>query len=113
MGRKLGVNLKINVSNIEKARLYKGNKGVYLDATVYLDVDHKDPYGNNGIINQQVTKEERQSGTYGATLGNARIYVNGVHEADEQQKYQQPAQKPAQQQTPQEYVDDFDDDIPF
>jgi hypothetical protein len=41
---KLGVKLKIDVTNIEKARLFAGKKGTYLDATVFIDVDNKDQY---------------------------------------------------------------------
>jgi hypothetical protein len=67
------VRLKIDVTKIDKARLFKGQKGTYLDATVFLD-DQDDQYGNNGMITQDVSQEERQSGTKGAILGNANIF---------------------------------------
>ena len=66
------VTLKIDVSKIDKSKLYKGQKGTYLDAVVFLD-DNPDQYGNNGMITQSVRKEERQRGVKGAILGNARI----------------------------------------
>jgi hypothetical protein len=66
------VRLKIDVTKIDKARLFKGQKGTYLDATVFLD-DQGDQYDNNGMITQDVSQEERQSGTKGAILGNAKI----------------------------------------
>ena len=39
---KIGVSLKIDVSKIDKARLFKGAKGTYLDATVFIDMSQLD-----------------------------------------------------------------------
>lgn len=99
---KIGVSLKIDVTKIEKARLHKGQKGTYLDATVFVDVDNADQYGNHGMITQDVTKEERDAGSRGPILGNAKVfYKDGKPEAR-----QAPRQAPP--------ADDFpDDDIPF
>ncbi|MGH2623339.1 MAG: hypothetical protein ACRDE7_06720, partial [Sphingobacterium sp.] len=69
---KTTVTLKIDVSKIEKERLFKGQKGTYLDAVVFLDTE-ADQYENNGMIVQSVSKEERAAGKRGAILGNARI----------------------------------------
>jgi len=66
------VKIKIDVTKIDKARLFKGSKGTYLDATIFLD-DDSDQYDNNGMISQEVNKEERESGVKGAILGNAKI----------------------------------------
>ena len=71
---KVGVRLKINVSMIEKARLFKGNKGMYLDATVFIDPDNQDQYGNNGMITQDVSKEEREQNVRGPILGNVQVF---------------------------------------
>ena len=90
---KVGVTLKIDVTKIDKARLFKGSKGTYLDATVFID-DKGDKYGNNGMIVQNVSKEERDAGQKGAILGNAKIFWR-----DEEPKAHEP---PA-----------FDDDLPF
>ena len=70
----IAVSLKINVSAIEKARLFKGKKGTYLDATCFIDLDNEDEYGNAGMITQDVTKEERQAKVRGPILGNAKIF---------------------------------------
>ncbi|HHZ68819.1 MAG TPA: hypothetical protein EYN54_00725, partial [Methylococcaceae bacterium] len=59
---KVGVSLKINVSQIDKARLFAGQKGHYLDATVFIDLDQLDQYGNSGMITQDITKDEKQQG---------------------------------------------------
>lgn len=114
---KVGVSLKIDVSKIEKNRLYKGQKGTYLDATVFIDLDELDQYGNSGMITQNVSKEERQNNVRGAILGNAKVFYK-----DDSQPQQMPTQhQREQQQQPQinqqhgytEPPMDFDDDIPF
>jgi len=127
---KVGVSLKIDVSKIDKAMLFKGQKGTYLDAKVFIDIDVKDQYDNNGMITQEVSKDAPQ-GTQGAILGNCKVFWN-----DSQQQNQQPAQQQtarqatnqavqnnvqggfqpqqAQQINPQQpVVVDFDDSIPF
>lgn len=76
------ISLKINVLEIEKARLFIGQKGTYLDAVCFLD-DDSDQYGNNGMITQSVSQEEREAGTRGAILGNAKIikFIGGDQES--------------------------------
>lgn len=68
--------LKIDVSKIEKDRLYKGQKGTYLDAIVFVK-DEDDQYGNRGMITQSVSKEEREQGVQGAILGNCKLLGEG------------------------------------
>jgi hypothetical protein len=102
---KVGVKLKINVSEIEKARLFKGKKGTYLDATVFIDIDQKDQYENNGMITQDVSKEEKDAGTKGPILGNCQVFWSDGNNQPAQQ------QAPVQQAPP--MVDDLDSDIPF
>lgn len=68
------VKLKIDVTKIDKSKLFKGAKGTYLDAVVFLN-DEVDQYGNNGMIVQSVTREDREQGIKGAILGNAQLPV--------------------------------------
>lgn len=104
---KVGVQLKLDVTKIEKARLFKGEKGTYLNATVFIDLDQQDQYGNNGMITQDVSKEERQQDVQGPILGNCKVFWRGSGQLKEQpQQAQQPA--PGNQG-----FDDFDDSIPF
>ena len=127
---KVGVSLKINVSMIEKARLFAGQKGKYLDATVFIDLDELDQYGNSGMITQDVSKEEKNQGVKGPILGNAKLFWrdNGTAPQqqaahNQQQQYQQPQQGGFQNQAPplqqqqspagSKGFDDFNDDIPF
>ena len=63
---------KIDVTKIEKARLFEGKKGTYLDIVIFLNQE-KDQYENNGMIAQSVSQEERESGIKGPILGNVRI----------------------------------------
>ena len=99
---KIGVSFSINVSQIEKERLYAGKKGKYLDCTVFIDPT-ADQYGQNGMITQSVSKEEKAQGVKGPILGNCKIFWT---DGQQQQQQQQP-----QQQQP---ADDFvADDIPF
>lgn len=108
---KVGVSLKIDVSKIEKARLFKGQKGTYLDATVFVDLGEADQYGNHGMITQNVSKEERESGTRGPILGNCKVfYRDGIDETPSDPR-QQPTQGSGGVNGP--GYDDFSDEIPF
>jgi hypothetical protein len=93
------IKLNIDVTKIDKARLHKGAKGTYANFTVLLR-DETDQYGNDGMIIEDVTKEERESGKKGTILGNAKIIG-----------------KPQAQQPPPNkrgiVVTGDDDDIPF
>ena len=75
---KLGVSLKIDVTKIEKARLFEGkNGGKYLDATFFIDPENPSQYGDHGMVTQDVSKEERESGTKGPILGNVKVFWQG------------------------------------
>jgi hypothetical protein len=63
------IRLQINCSKIEKARLFKGEKGTYLDCTL---VPTNSEYGDYMIV-QDVSKDEREKNIKGAILGNAKI----------------------------------------
>ena len=94
---KYGINLKIDVSKIDKAKLFKGEKGTYLDATVFVDVDNKDQYDSNGMITQS-WKDAIKGQT--PILGNCKVFWSDSGEGVG---------------TPQPKVDQdaFEDDIPF
>lgn len=99
---KYGVRLKIDVSKISKEHLFRGQKGTYLDATVFIDVDNKDQYDNNGMITQSWKDQAKGEGPI---LGNAQVFWS-----DEQQS--QPARTQANKQ-PAPPADFEDDSIPF
>jgi len=95
---KIGVSLKINVSMIEKARLFPGQKGKYLDATVFIDVNDLDQYGNSGMITQDVSKEEKAQNVKGPILGNCKVFWNDSATGPATQQYNQAPQQQAPQQ---------------
>jgi hypothetical protein len=69
------ISLKLDVSKIEKNRLFKGAKGTYLDATLIETPDGK---YSDFIITQQVSKEERLSGVKGPIIGNGKYIGRGA-----------------------------------
>lgn len=120
---KVGIELKIDVTKIDKARLYKGEKGTYLTMTAFVDLDQVDQYDNNGMITHKKEKDE-QGNT--PILGNTKVFWKDEQQAQQQPKYAQqqapqPQHQPQVQQSPMANnprpqmapADDFDDDIPF
>ena len=105
---KIGVSISIDVTKIEKARIFEGKKGKYIDLTTFIDLDQVDQYENNGFISQTVTKEERASGVKAPILGNCKVFFN-----DSQQAPQQNQQQGQQRQQGSPSTDEFIDDIPF
>jgi hypothetical protein len=89
---KIGVSLKIDVTKIDKSKLFKGAKGTYCDLTAWIDIDTKDKYDNNGMIVQSVSEEEKKQGIKGAILGNSKVfYVEGAQtKAPEEPKADHP-----------------------
>ena len=71
---KVGLNVRIDVTKIDKASLYKGAKGTYLDLTPFVDTDNKDKYDNNGFVSHSQPKEERKAGEKTQKLGNGKGY---------------------------------------
>lgn len=97
---KYAIALKIDVSKIDKERLFKGTKGTYLDAVAFIDTETETQYGDHGMITQSVSKEEKAAGVKGAILGNGKIIWR-----EEGLVAAAPTPTPA--------ADGFDDDIPF
>ena len=101
---KIGVEVKIDVTKIEKMRLYKGDKGTYLTMTTFIDTEVKDQYGNNGFIAHKSDKGEERA----PILGNSRVFF--MEEAP-QPHQQQPSHTVSKPQDANGV--DFDDSIPF
>jgi len=120
---KIGVSIKLDVTKIDKSRLFKGAKGTYLDLTGFINIDEEDQYGNHGFISQSTTKEEREAGVQTPILGNTKVFFSDL----QVQQFQQGAhpQHQAPVFTPQPTVETFskngdgtqedilDDDVPF
>ena len=102
----IGIEVSIDVTKIDKARLYKGAKGTYLTLTGFVNLDEKDQYDNNGFITQKKHKDEPKDMKM-PILGNTKVFWSDS--APQQQAPQQPAQP---QSAPN--FDSFDDDsLPF
>ena len=105
---KIGVAVKIDVTKIDKDRLFKGAKGTYLDTTVFIDLDELDQYGNSGMVTQDVSKEEREQKVQGNILGNVKVFWSDSGNAPQKKEESKPVAGG-------QAGDDFDDDslIPF
>jgi hypothetical protein len=102
---KIGLSVRIDVTKIDKKRLYQGAKGTYLNLTTFVDLDNTDQYDNNGFISQQVSKEEKEAGIQTPILGNVAVFYNDSKPAP---------QAPQQVQEPTQQDSAFGDaDIPF
>ena len=109
---KLGLSIKLDVTKIDKARLFKGEKGTYLDLTTFIDLDEVGQYGDNGFISQSVSKEEREAKVQTPILGNVKVFFNDANPQQQHPNTPQPQQsRPAASPAPQ--TDDFSDEIPF
>lgn len=82
---------KIDVKKINKAKIFKGEKGSYLDLTIWIN-DDADNYGNTLHI-QQSTKQDEE-----------KIYLG---DGKEYQKAESTSSKPSNK------AEEDDDDLPF
>jgi len=109
--KKIGITLNLDVTKIDKSRLYTGAKGTYLDLTTFVDVEGEDQYGNNGFITQSLSKEEREDNVRLPILGNVRlIYQESESEPKNVISIKHNSPKPEPEQEQEELSDD---DIPF
>tara|TARA_R110000850_G_C9729658_1_gene443179 strand:- start:45 stop:449 length:405 start_codon:yes stop_codon:yes gene_type:complete len=99
---KIALALKINLSQIDMARAFQGQKGQYLDATIFVNMDELDQYGNSGMITQDVSKEEKDQGVKGNILGNGKVFWVENGQAPQKAGEQQAQGGFKQQQAPQQ-----------
>jgi len=98
------ISINIDVKKIDKAALYIGQKGTYLNLTLMDNRDGTDQYGNDGFVVQDIGKERRMAGEKGPILGNWK-------QLGQQAPQQRQPSQPAPNQTGNEIQED--DDIPF
>lgn len=99
------IKLKIDVTKIDKARLFKGAKGTYLNLVVYEN-DTPDQFGNDFSVKQECTKEEREAGVKMPYIGN------GEHIGQKSQPKPAAQTRKVTYATPQQEEPEGDD-IPF
>lgn len=63
------ISLRIDVSKIDKTRLFKGEKGTYLDCVLIETPNGK---YNDWMIKESQSKEERDAGREATILGNGK-----------------------------------------
>ena len=63
--------ISIDVTKIDKSRLYVGKKGTYLKLTI-AEKDEPDQFGNNLSAWEEQTEEERKNKTQRNFLGNGK-----------------------------------------
>ena len=109
---KIGVEIRIDVKKIEKARLYQGAKGTYLTVTAFIDTEQQDQYGNNGFVAHKTEQNEDKA----PILGNSKVFWTDGQQAQSTQHPQKKAIGSFEQThpkvNPQEPTIDFDD-VPF
>jgi len=122
---KIGVEIRIDVTKIEKQRIYNGQKGKYLTMTAFIDPDNEDQYGNHGMVTHSKNEGEDRA----PILGNAKVFWrdnqgNGQQNTNTNAPaqgrggavpYQQHAnaQGAVQSHSSQPSGDQFDKDFPF
>ena len=65
------ITAKIDVTKIDKAFLFQGKSGKYLDILIFENKDGLDRFGNTHYIVQGIPKAEREKGVKGKIIGNA------------------------------------------
>ncbi|MDH4318207.1 MAG: hypothetical protein OEV64_07430 [Desulfobulbaceae bacterium] len=95
---------KIDVTKIDKAHLFKGKSGTYLDISLIENRGGTDQYGNDGFITQGVSKEARAVGVKGPIIGNWKTIINRSAPASSRASSKPPPK-------PSNYP--IEDDVPF
>lgn len=100
---------KIDVTKIDKAHLFQGKSGKYLDLIFFENKDGPDKYGNDGFIVQGISKEARDKGERGPIIGNWKRMNQGAESRYKRSTTGTPAKAPvdAKPET------DPDEDLPF
>lgn len=71
------ISANIDLTKIEKAKIYEGKKGKYYPITIVLN-DELGQYGDSGYIQTEQTKEERDAKSPKSYLGNVKVvWTNG------------------------------------
>lgn len=109
---RIGFNISIDVSKLDKSRFYKGKKGTYAKLTCFINTEETSQFGDNGTITQELSKEDRDNGVKLPIIGNAKVFwKDGQPGRGTQQSGQQsPGRQQPQSSTESSYPSD---DIPF
>ena len=92
----------INLSKLDKSKIYEGKKGKYYPVTVVIN-NEVGEYGDSGYIMTEQTKEQREAKEQKSYLGNVKvIWTDGqnVSTADKPVQAAMQMQQPAQTEEP-------------
>ncbi len=85
--------LSIDVTKINKERLYRGKKGTYLDLMVELK-DEPDKYDNDVSAWEGQSEEERKEKKDRNFLGNGKVIWSSDGEPKKEKKHDEPSDLP-------------------
>jgi len=69
------INVKIDVTKLDKNKFFKGKKGTYANVTVAENMDGESEYGDTHYVFESQSKEERDAKTPKNYLGNGKEFV--------------------------------------
>ncbi len=85
------VSANIDLTKIEKSKIYEGKKGKYYPITIVLN-DELGQYGDSGYIQTEQTKEERDAKAPKSYLGNVKVVWTNGQNVDTAPREGQPQQ---------------------
>lgn len=113
---RIGFNMTIDVSKLDKSRFYKGKKGTYAKLTGFIDTEETSQYGDHGTITQELSKEDRDNGIKLPILGNAKVFWKDGQQSgrvNQQAQGQHSQGRPQPQNNHSNGYDDESGDLPF
>ena len=69
------INVKVDVTKLDKNKFFKGKKGTYANITVAENMDGESEYGDTHYVFESQSKEERDAKTPKNYLGNGKEFV--------------------------------------
>ena len=103
----------IDLTKIDKSKIYEGKKGKYFPVTVVLN-NEQGLYGDSGYIQTEQTKEEREAKQPKTFLGNVKVVWTDGQNVSLANKEDTLLAKPASNvETLQNLSKQSDPDLPF
>ena len=69
------INIKVDVTKLDKDKFFKGKKGTYANITVAENMDGESEYGDTHYVFESQSKEERDAKTPKNYLGNGKEFA--------------------------------------
>ena len=105
---KVGIEIRVDVTKIDKTRIYDGKKGKYITLTSFVNLYEEDQYGNHGFI----THKKDQGEDNLPIIGNTKVFWTSEGQQQSPQGYDQRSQE-VRQQVQDKFGPEPEDDIPF